>query len=109
MPSKTFLLRTVLALLLFTLLVLAVWTAVSPRPKQGGWNEKRLEGLGNFGAVPEFSLIERSGKPFGLVDLRDKIWIANFIYTNCKDTCPLQSAEMAGLQNDLVDKTDVKL
>lgn len=87
----------------------AVWTGQRLRSRQGGWDEKPLEGLKNFGVVPDFSLIERSGKPLRLVDLRDKIWIANFIYTNCKDTCPLQSAEMARLQNDLVDKTDVKL
>lgn len=109
MACRTFLLRAVLALLLFTLLVLAVWTAVGPRPKQGGWDEKPLEGLGAFGMVPDFSLTERSGKPFGLVDLRDKVWIANFIYTHCEDTCPLQSAEMARLQDDLADKANVKL
>jgi len=87
----------------------AVWTSQRFWPRQGGWDERALEGLKNFGTVPDFSLMERSGKPFGLADLRDKIWIANFIYTNCKDTCPLQSAEMARLQNDLMDKTDVKL
>lgn len=109
MPAKTFLLRTALALLLFTLLVVAVWTGVGPRPKQGGWNDKPLEGLGSFGAVPDFSLTERSGRQLGLADLKGKIWLANFIYTHCKDTCPLQSAEMAILQTDFVSEPDVRL
>jgi len=98
-----------LAIAIAAALGAAVWTGLRVWPRQGGWDERPLEGLKNFGAVPDFSLMERSGKPFGLVDLHDKIWIANFIYTNCKDTCPLQSAEMAGLQNDLADKADIKL
>jgi protein SCO1/2 len=42
--------------------------------------------------------LERSGKSTGLADLRGVIWIADFIYTGCTDTCPLQSAAMAKLQ-----------
>lgn len=109
MPAKTFLLRTALAVILLTLLVMAVWTAVGPRPKQGGWKERPLEGLGSFGAVPDFSLVERSGKQLKLADLREKVWIANFIYTHCKDTCPLQSAEMAILQTEFLSEPDVRL
>ena len=60
-----------------------------------------LEGLRKFGAVPDFALTERSGRTLALSDLRGKIWLADFIYTACKDTCPLESASMAQLQNDL--------
>lgn len=91
------------------LLGAAFWARLSVWPRQGGWDERPLEGLKNFGAVPDFSLIERSGKPLRLSDLRGKIWIANFIYTSCKDTCPLQSAEMARLQSDLSDRADLRL
>ena len=91
------------------LLGAAFWARLSVWPRQGGWDERPLEGLKNFGAVPDFSLIERSGKPLRLSDLRGKIWIANFIYTACKDTCPLQSAEMAKLQAELVDRADIRL
>jgi protein SCO1/2 len=59
---------------------------------------KMLEGLNDFGPVPEFSLTERNGKTVRLADLRGKVWIADFIYTSCTDTCPLQTAEMAKLQ-----------
>ena len=69
---------------------------------------KALEGLGNFGTVPDFSLIERSGISFKLSDLQGKIWIVNFIYTSCPDTCPLQSAEMARLQGELEHKADFR-
>jgi protein SCO1/2 len=59
--------------------------------------------------VPDFSLIERSGSKVTLADLRGKNWIADFIYTTCTDTCPLQSAEMATLQKELSGAANVKL
>jgi protein SCO1/2 len=75
----------------------------SPRP------EKALEGLGEFGIVPDFSLVERSGNSLSLSDLLGKVWVVNFIYTSCPDTCPLQSAEMAKLQRELDHKEPFRL
>ena len=63
----------------------------------------------SFGSVPDFTLTERSGRPLGLVDLRGKVWVANFMYTACRDTCPLQSAEMAKLQSDINGKSGLRL
>ena len=65
--------------------------------------------MSQYGSVPEFSLTERSGKTLGLEQLRGTIWIADFIYTDCEDTCPLQSAEMARLQDELSAQEVVKL
>jgi protein SCO1/2 len=59
--------------------------------------------------VPEFSLVERSGKAITLANLRGTIWVADFIYTNCTDTCPLQTAEMGKLQEEWNDKPGLKL
>jgi hypothetical protein len=41
--------------------------------------------------------------------LRGKIWIVDFIYTQCTDTCPLQTAEMAKLQDLSVNDRDLRL
>jgi protein SCO1/2 len=60
-------------------------------------------------AVPNFSLQERSGKEISLADLRGKIWIADFIYTSCTDTCPFQTADMARLQERWSNKNDLRL
>lgn len=51
-----------------------------------------------LGTLPEFSLIERSGQPFGLADLRGKVWVADFIFTNCAGTCPIMTTAMTDLQ-----------
>lgn len=86
-----------------------LWLKLAPRPQIVGWSALPLEGLTRQGAVPEFSLTERSGKSIGLQDLRGKIWIADFIYTTCTDTCPLQTAAMARLQEQWAERSNLKL
>ncbi len=38
--------------------------------------------------VPQFSLTNEFGKPFGTKDLMGKYYIANFMFTSCPTTCP---------------------
>ena len=85
------------------------WLKLAPRPGLMGWDAKPLEGLQRYGSVPQFSLVERSGKTTTLADLRGSIWIADFIYTTCQDTCPMQTAEMAQLQEQWKDRAGLKL
>jgi len=86
-----------------------LWLKMAPKPQRGEWVARPLEGLSRHGAVPDFSLTERSGKSAGLAKLRGKVWIADFIYTNCSDTCPLQTAEMARLQEQWSSEPELKL
>jgi len=67
------------------------------------------ERLMQYGTVPDFSLTERSGESVTLAQLRGKIWIADFIYTSCTDTCPLQTAMMARLQAEFIPRTSIRL
>jgi protein SCO1/2 len=53
--------------------------------------------------------MERSGAGVNLAQLRGKIWVADFIYTTCTDTCPLQTGMMARLQEEYASKPDVHL
>ncbi len=62
-----------------------------------------------YGSVPDFSLTGRGGRPVEGRDLRGKVWIANFIFTHCSETCPLQGSQMARLQADLAGEGDVRL
>ena len=59
--------------------------------------------------LPNFSLVERSRKKVTLADLHGKVWIADFIYTHCADTCPLQTADMAALQARWMKESGLKL
>ena len=86
-----------------------LWTRQAARSRQGTSDGRPLEGLGIFGQVPEFSLVERSGEKIGLADLLGKVWIANFIYTNCPDTCPVQSGQIKALQEEFAGEKDLRL
>lgn len=65
--------------------------------------------LAVYGEVPPFALIERSGRTVSRGDLAGKVWVANFIFTSCRLTCPQQTAAMARLQDDLAAEPDVRL
>ncbi|MCK9588853.1 MAG: SCO family protein [Terrimicrobiaceae bacterium] len=54
--------------------------------------------------APDFQLLDQAGKPFGLADLKGKIWVASFLSTRCKGPCPVISSRMAEL-NKMVTRT----
>ena len=88
---------------------IALWKWQAHLQHQKGVDERPLEGLKDFGVVPEFSFIERDGRRITLTDLKSSVWIVNFIYTNCPDTCPTQSAQMREIQEDFKKEKDLRL
>jgi protein SCO1/2 len=94
---------------LSVLVGIAFWNWQAKLQRQGDGEEKPLEGLKQFGSVPQFSLIERDGRRITLSDLKGKVWILNFIYTNCPDTCPIQSAQMREIQDEFPNEKDMYL
>ena len=52
--------------------------------------------------VPDFSLTNQKGESLGLSDMAGKIWIADFIFTNCPTICPAMTQEMTRLQSEFV-------
>jgi protein SCO1/2 len=54
-----------------------------------------------IGPAPEFALTSQDGVRMTLADLRDKVVAVTFIYTSCPDTCPVLTAKMAQVQDDL--------
>ena len=107
--SKRFLLLSAAVVVLGVVLGTALWLKLEPQRQFGAWNDNGQDGLKQYGAVPDFSLMERSGTGVALADLRGKIWVADFIYTTCTDTCPLQTGMMARLQEEYAAKPDVHL
>ena len=91
------------------LLGFAFWNWQRNLPHSQSGEEHPLEGLKVFGSVPPFSLTERDGRRVVLSDLKGKVWIVNFIYTNCPDTCPIQSAQMRQIQDDFKNAKDLRL
>ncbi|MDA1194871.1 MAG: FG-GAP-like repeat-containing protein [Planctomycetota bacterium] len=51
--------------------------------------------------APTFQLTDQDGAPFGTTDLLGEVWIANFMFTRCGATCPIQTARLSVLQGQL--------
>jgi protein SCO1/2 len=67
-------------------------------------------GLPSYGIVPDFALTDQTNQPFLSANtLRGKVWIADFIFTNCAGPCPRMSAQMRQVQTALHDMQDVRL
>ncbi len=62
-----------------------------------------------YGQVGDFKLMEASGKPVTLADLRGKVWIVSFIFTHCAGSCPIMTHHLAMAQSDLPVREDLKL
>ncbi len=96
-------------------LLVVLAAALLAAPRLLGWargpasSETVLEKLDVYGQVPEFSLVERSGRRVGRGDLLGKVWAVNFIYTKCTETCPTQSLQIARLQAEFADARDLQL
>jgi len=59
--------------------------------------------------VPSFSLIERSGRAVESSELAGRVWVADFIFTECAGPCPLLSQRMSRLQDALSELPEVRL
>jgi protein SCO1/2 len=49
--------------------------------------------------VPEFTLTDQDGRPFGSAQLAGRLWVANFIYTSCGSVCPRLTQAMAEVKH----------
>jgi protein SCO1/2 len=52
-------------------------------------------------ALPDFNLTDTQGRSITRADLAGKVWIVNFIFTRCTLICPMMSAQMFQLQEEL--------
>jgi protein SCO1/2 len=58
---------------------------------------KRQPELTKLYPLPDFSLTDQTGKAVTLGDLKGRVWVADFIFTNCGGTCPLMTGKMRKL------------
>lgn len=48
--------------------------------------------------IPDFTLTDETARPFGTAQLRGKLWVADFIFTNCAGPCPRMGRQMREVQ-----------
>ncbi len=97
-----------LAALSVAFVAIAAWSWQASGIRQGGWGEHRLEGLKIYGRVPDFTLIERSGRKISLANLKGKVWVAQFFYTYCTDICPLTVPQMGLLHLEYLNDPEFR-
>jgi protein SCO1/2 len=68
-----------------------------------------VSNLPEYGKVPEFTMTDSTGQVFHSGVLAGKVWIADFIYTNCPAECPMMSSKMHTIAKQLIGQQDVQL
>lgn len=66
-----------------------------------GCQGKPAEELPIYWEAPSFELLDQRGDTVRTADLEGRIWVASFVFTHCIDVCPLISARMASLRDEL--------
>jgi protein SCO1/2 len=79
------------ALAVIVLAAVGLWRLSGPAP------------LPVLAAAPAFSLTDQDGRSVSSEQLRGKVSLIGFIYTNCPDICPMLTQNMRGLQLKLKD------
>ena len=70
---------------------------VGRAPASDGWR-KLGDALVRTSVAPSFDLIDQDGRRVRSEDLLDRIWVVDFIYTECPGPCPIQTAARVALQ-----------
>jgi protein SCO1/2 len=70
---------------------------------------KRESQLPVYENVPAFTMTTSEGSSFDGKQLAGKVWVADFIYTNCPGPCPLMTSKMHHLQLQVKNEPDVRL
>ncbi len=51
--------------------------------------------------LPAFQLTDQLGRPFGKAEMAGHVWMANFIFTSCAESCPRLTQKVKALQDQL--------
>ncbi len=92
--DKSTLIWVILGVIIIAIAAVNLWSVFGTKPKV-------LTETASI-SVPDFRLTNQQGEPLGLSDMAGKIWIADFIFTNCPTICPAMTQEMARLQSEFV-------
>jgi protein SCO1/2 len=83
------------------LVIAALALVVAATSPTRAHDARRDERLARIGPAPAFTLTATDGTRLSLADLRGKIVAVTFIYAACVDTCPLLTAKLASLREQL--------
>jgi protein SCO1/2 len=83
-------------------LALAVSACAAPAPAHDASQHTTQDArLPTIGPAPDFVLTSQDGARVSLSDYKGKVVAITFIFVSCTDTCPLLTAKMVEVQDDL--------
>jgi protein SCO1/2 len=62
--------------------------------------------LPKLGHVVPFSLVRESGATLSSADLAGKVWVADFVFLGCTESCPMLTGRMSNLQRRLAEEEE---
>ena len=66
--------------------------------------------LPSYGVVPDFALTDQSGRAFSSrAELDGKVWVANFIFTNCAGPCPRMTTQFRKIREETQGRNNFRL
>jgi len=72
----------------------------------GGWRFWAPEPPPDYGAAPDFELVDQNGETVSLSDLAGRPVVLDFIFTRCVAVCPVMSAQMERVGRGLLEGPD---
>ena len=74
------------------------------------WNNQASDKfLSPVDKAPEFSFKDQTGHLFSSDQLKDKVWVADFIFTRCAGQCPMLGQWFRAIQKNWQHNPDLKL
>lgn len=61
------------------------------------FTHQRPQDLPAYFSAPDFTLTAQNGESFDSSRLSGKVWVASFVYSTCKTSCPMLGAQMRRL------------
>ncbi len=68
-------------------------------------SDSDVETMSSFGnEIQEYSVTDQNGETFTEEDMEGKVWLLDFIFTNCATVCPPMTANMTYVTQELEDR-----
>ena len=100
---------TILALVSFALIFGALHVfVVRPLARRVAPERKAAAVRSTLGAIPPFSLVSEQGVAVTNAELMGKIWIADFIFLRCSESCPAMTTQMKSLAERLGGRPEIR-
>ena len=70
---------------------------------------EEIQHIRKYHTISDFSLTNQNGETITQADYNDKIYIADFFFTTCPTICPIMTKNMAEIQREISNDTDILL